>query len=663
MLVPLEWIKEYIDIEMSVEEVENTLTMLGLEVEGIEKAGEDHLLDVNVTPNRPDCLSIIGIARELSAATGLPVKLPDYGIEKEKPSDFKIEILDEQLCQRYAGRVVRGITMGESPGWMRERLEKCGIRSINNIVDISNYALLEFGHPLHAFDLGTLKGNTIRVKTAGAGTKMTTLDGEERELPGDALLIWDGERPVAVAGVMGGAETEVTEKTTDILIESAYFDPGSVRRTSKALGLSTESSYRFERGADIEGLETALDRAAHLVLEMAGGEAESKVDVYPVKFSSHEISIKHEKVNRVLGTKLSGDEIVTLLEKLNLDVKKDENSFTVKPPPSRPDITMDADIIEEIARLYGYGRIPTKAPEAEISSSDISTIRSLISSVKEMVRKGGFNEAISYSFMNPGQLDLLKIPDDDPRRRCVEIKNPLRQEEAFLRTTLVPSLLEMFTHNFFRGVKDIRLFEVSRVFESTDELLPHESLRLGGVYSTENTHTLWKETAEGFYVVKGLIEALLESLRIKDCSFSPSSEPFLHPGKSADISVSGKKAGFMGVVSPEIIEALDIKSRPEALIFELDMESIISYTQETVDEGVMASEIMGAIHSYPSESIEEVLVFDSYRGGNLPKGKKSLAFSIRYRSEERTLTDDEVDEIHNGILEHLREKTGAEIRG
>jgi phenylalanyl-tRNA synthetase beta chain len=681
MLVSLDWIREFIDIKMPVEEAENTLTMLGLEVEGVEKAGDDYLLDVNVTPNRPDCLSILGIARELSAATGLPVKLPDCRIKEEKPSEFHIEILDEELCRRYAGRVVRGVTIGDSPDWIRERLEKCGIRSINNVVDITNYVLLEFGHPLHAFDLNTLKGQTIRVGTAGKDRMITTLDGVERALPEEALLIWDAKRPVAVAGVMGGAETEVTRATTDILIESAYFEPVSVRRTSKALGVKTESSYRFERGTDIAGLETALDRAARLVLETAGGKAESKVDAYPLKFALPSLTVSYAKVNRVLGTELKDDEILGLLKKLNLDIKKNGDSFVVTPPPSRPDLAMDADIIEEIARLYGYDKIPTEVPEAEISSSDISPARTFISTVKEMIRKGGFNEAISYSFMNAKYLDLLRIPGDDGRRRCVSIKNPLRQEDALLRTMLAPSLLEMFTYNFFRGAKDIRLFEASRTFEQTDELLPRERLKLGGVYSSEKAYTLWKEPSEGFYVVKGVIEALFANIKIEDYTFTPSDEPFLHPGKSADINVSGEKAGFVGVVSPDIIEKLDIKSGPEVLIFELDMERLMSYTSEEaiyrpipkfphierdvallLDQGVMASEIMSALRSYPSEYIEEVTLFDSYEGGKLPKGKKSLAFSIRYRSGERTLTDEEVEDLHQGLTEHLKEKTGAEVR-
>jgi phenylalanyl-tRNA synthetase beta chain len=676
MLVPLEWIREFIDLDMPVEEVDRTLTMLGLEVEGVEEAGGDYVLEVNVTPNRPDCLSMVGIARELSAATGRPLKYPPHEVENEKSSALTIETLDRELCPRYAGRVVRGVSAGESPGWMRERIEKCGLRPINSIVDVTNYVLLELGHPLHAFDLGTLRGHEIRVGKAGPDRSFLTLDGVDRALPEDCLLIWDAERPVAIAGVMGGAETEVTEATTDILIESAYFKPESVRRTSKALGLKTESSYRFERGADILGLEAALDRAARLVMEVAGGEAEEKVEAYPEEYKPARIKVGYGKVNRVLGTDLSNEEMLSLLERLGLETDTGGDFFVVTPPPSRPDLEMDADVIEEIARLYGYGNIPTRLPEAEMSSSDRDASRAFVSEVKEAMARGGFSEAISYSFMNEHYLDILKLPEGDGRRRCVGIKNPLRQEDALLRTTLTPSLIEMFLFNFFRGTRDVRLFEVSRVFEQTDALLPLEPLMLGGVYYSEK-NALWREEAEGFYIAKGAIESLLEALKIGQYAFVPSAEPFLHAGKSADIEIAGEKAGFIGAISPGIIEHLDLKARPEVIVFELSMDYLMSLRPEALtfapipkyphierdvalllDAGVMSSAVMDIIRAYPSDLIEEAAVFDTYQGVGIPEGKKSLAFSIRYRSRERTLTDEEVEAVHQGLIEHIKGGTG-----
>jgi phenylalanyl-tRNA synthetase beta chain len=678
MRVPLEWLKELIDMDLSAGDLAHRLTMAGLEVEAVEEVEEDHVLEVNVTPNRADCLSMLGMAREVSALTGKPIAFPECAIAGEAESAFRIEISDEELCHRYAGRVIRGVGITDSPGWLKARLEKCGIRAINNIVDITNYVLLELGHPLHAFDLDTLRGGAIRVGAAGKGTRMVTLDGAERELPEDALLIWDAERPVAVAGVMGGAETEVTGSTKNVFLESAWFKPQSVRRTSRRLGLRSESSYRFERGTDIEMLARALDRAAFLMKKLAGGTVEKKVDAYPRKFTPRPVAVRYDRVNRLLGTDLSRREMTDILKRLNLAIEPEEDRFTVTPPPYRPDIERDSDIIEEIARLYGYERIPTRVPYAELTPGRKPA---LTASVKEAVRKAGFDEVVSYSFMNEKYLDMLNIPASDRRRRAVRIKNPLRSEDSLLRTMLLPSLLEAFTHNFFRGIKDIRIFEAARVFEETGEALPRESMHLGGLYFREKAPSLWKETAEDFYLAKGALESVLDGLKISGCSFDASSEPFLHPGKSADIVLSGEKIGFLGVLSPEVLERLDIKTKPDVPVFDLDMERLMSSVPEAVtytpiprfppverdmaivvEEGARASDLIALIRSYPSEFIEDVSVFDTYRGGNIPQGKKSLAFSIRYRSMERTLTDEEVEAVHRGLLSHVTDKTGGEIR-
>jgi phenylalanyl-tRNA synthetase beta chain len=373
MRVPFEWLKEFIDIKESPHEVAHRLTMIGLEVEATEQVDSDVVFEVNVTPNRPDCLSIIGIARELSAAYKAPLVFPDHDILAETGElDFNVDIVDAELCHRYAGRVVRNLKIGHSPDWLKKRLEKCGIRSINNIVDITNYVLLELGHPLHAFDLKTIKGRRIIVGTPnsvkGTGTriKFKTLDGIEREMPDDSLLIWDAERPIAIAGVMGGIETEVSDSTVDIFIESAYFEPVSVRRTSKTLGLKTESSYRFERGTDIKMLKKALDRAAYLMKEVAGGTICGKIDIYPKRYKPDEINIRYSRVNDTLGLKLAKEEIINCLDGLGFEMKKLANSLKIKPPAYRRDIKSEVDVIEEVARIYGYDRIPAQLPKATI---------------------------------------------------------------------------------------------------------------------------------------------------------------------------------------------------------------------------------------------------------------------------------------------------------
>jgi phenylalanyl-tRNA synthetase beta chain len=693
MRASLDWLKDLIDIDIPAHEAAHVLTMAGLEVEGLEEvegdvvmevgaAGKDYVFEVNVTPNRPDCLSLLGIARELSALTGKPIRLPEHSTEEGAPSDFSVEILDEGLCQRYAGRIIRGVRPAESPEWMKKRLEHCGIRAINNIVDITNYVLLEFGHPLHAFDLDTLRGNTIKAGKAGKGAGITTIDGVERSLPEDALLIWDTERPVAVAGVMGGADTEVTASTRDVFLESAWFRPESVRRTSKILGLQTESSYRFERGTDIENLDVALDRAVHLILKTAGGKAERKMDVYPVKFTPAAIRISSRKVNRVLGTDLATSDITGMLEKLDIRIKDATgDGFVALQPSHRPDLQIDIDIIEETARLYGYDRIPTAMPTPEMSAATVSPRHDLLQAVKETLRKEGFHDAVNYSFMNDSYLELLNLPRNDKRRNCVEVRNPLRKEDAHLRTMLLPSLLENYVHNISRGVKDIKLYEAARVFEKTKDTLPTERLSLGAIFSTSKAPSLYSDSTEGFYLIKGALESVLDALRISACSFMPGSEPYLHPGKSVDISIGKEKIGCLGVVSPEVIERLEVKSTQEVLIFEIDLEKLMPHVPRKIsykpvprfpaverdiaivlDDNIKAADVIRLIEDFSAEVTEEVTVFDSYRGKNIPEGKKSLAFNIRYRLPKRTLTDEEVDGIHKGIVERLLKETSGAIR-
>ncbi|MGB5964387.1 MAG: phenylalanine--tRNA ligase subunit beta, partial [Sulfurimonadaceae bacterium] len=354
MRVPFDWLKEFVEIAGSPEEVAEKLTMIGLEVEGIESVDGNEVLEVNVTPNRSDCLSILGIARELSVAFNSPLKIPQHALNSKQPvSGFSIEIVNPELCNRYTGRLIKGVKIFDSPSWIKNRLEKCGIRSINNIVDITNYVLLEFGHPLHAFDADTIKGEKIIVNTAGKNSKIVTLDGIERELPEDALLIWDSTRPVAIAGVMGGLKTEVSAHTSNIFLESAYFAPSSIRKTSKTLNLFSESSYRFERGTDIEFLKNALNRAAQMIHEIAGGTIHAIDDAYHVKYAPETVTVRYEQINKILGTEVPNGDMLEMLMKLGMSVQDKGNFFSVSPPPYRRDIQRENDIAEEVARFFG----------------------------------------------------------------------------------------------------------------------------------------------------------------------------------------------------------------------------------------------------------------------------------------------------------------------
>lgn len=701
MRISFEWLKEYVDLDASAEKVADVLTEIGHEVEAIEKHDDDFVLEVNITPNRPDCLSIFGIARELSAYYRLQAKFPEYAFAAETGElDFNINIQDPDLCNRYAGRIVKNVTIAPSPEWMRKRLEKCGIRSINNIVDITNYVLLELGHPLHAFDLKTLKGNRIiigtpeTVKGKGVRLKTKTLDGVEREIPGNSLLIWDAEEPVAIAGVMGGLDTEVNENTKDIFIESAYFDPTSIRKTSKALGLKTESSFRFERGCDIKMLKKALDRCAFLMKTIAGGQIFGKLDIYPKIYQPFEINLRYEKVNNVLGINLLPNEIDEYLRNLCFEIVSCDSFLKVKPPSFRGDIKREIDLIEEIARLYGYDRIPAKLPQASICLDDsISRQLAVENKLKDEIRltlfKSGFSEVINFSFMGAEDIEMLKISTEDPRRKTIKILNPLRIEDSYMRTTLLPSLLKNVLYNISHGNKDLRLFEISRVFirkdssgEDINSKLPQEIMHLALIYYREKAKNLYKEDIHEFYLIKGVLESILQTLRIKDYSFLRTSEPFLHPGQSSDLFVSGFKSGFLGVLNPTVTDSLNIKAyKPQICILELNIEALIKSsvrdlkyktlsrypyierdTAIIVDASLDSILIKNLIAKYPTDLIEDSYLFDVYQGANIPKNKKSLAFNIRYRATDKTLKDEEVDILHNEIVKYILQETKGHLR-
>ncbi|HWR57602.1 MAG TPA: phenylalanine--tRNA ligase subunit beta [Thermodesulfovibrionales bacterium] len=683
MRVPLEWLKEFVDFSESPEELGDRLTMAGLEVEALEKVCDDIVFEVNVTPNRPDCLSILGIAREVSALTDLPLRFPDCNIEDVDSCGVDIEISDEDLCSRYAGRSIRGVQIKESPDWMKKRLEKCGVRPINNIVDITNYVLMEMGHPLHAFDEERLKGKKIRVGRSLPGSKITTLDGTSHALPDEALLIWDSERPVAVAGVMGGADTEVKEETTNVFLESAYFLPASVRRTSKTLGLKTEAAYRFERGTDIELLEKALDRAASMMSSLAGGKISKKRDIYPRPFKPAEIRVRYERVNKILGTSISNIEMLEIVRRLGIVVKQEAAFFVCTPPPFRGDIQKEIDIIEEVARFYGYDKVSVTSPKTPISKEGRDKRYQSILAIKESFRRSGFTEAINYSFMNYGMLDALNIGNNDQRRRALVLRNPINDEESHLRTTLVPSLIQNLVYNVSMGNREVGLFEVARVFIDRGEALPAEEHCLGALYFMEKAPSLWKEEAPAFFVVKGVVQSMLDDLKVPDYTFHPSAEPFLHPGKSSDIIIFGRRVGFLGILHPDVTEGLALRvSRPDVVIVEISLDALlqslsmdVKYTSIpkyphidrdvalVVDESASASGIMDLMRSYRSELIEDISIFDFYKGKNIPEGKKSLAFAIRYRSKDRTLTDSEIEELHKRLVEYVVEKTGGIVRG
>jgi phenylalanyl-tRNA synthetase beta chain len=703
----LKWIKEFVDFALSPAEIANLLTMAGLEVEGIVPNSRDEgdaILEISVTPNRPDCLSIMGIAREVSAILRLPFKnsfvftqLESALTGKEAGAGPIVEIKDPHLCPRYSSRIIYDVEVKPSPDWISKRLESHGFRPANNIVDITNYVLLEMGHPLHAFDLDKLTGKRIVVKVAGSERisdsvdRFLTLDNENRALNRDMLLIWDSEKPVAIAGVMGGLNSETTPSTGNLLLESAYFNPLSIRRTSKALNLTTESSYRFERGADINRVALALDRATQLIIEIAGGKTTRITDIYPNPFDTHHISVKLKKINDILGIKIKPSQVQDMLTRLGIENKREVKTtrsrgegITVIPPNFRQDIHRDVDVIEEIARLYGYNKIPSTMPKVRMQPFSENTRWNLIKRVKDSMRKSGYSEVINYSFLNPSVLDKLKLPLDDKRRNPIKIRNPLRKEEETLRTTLIPALLDNVRLNIYRGEKALRLFEISSVFLDSGRSLPDEMLKIAAVYLKDKKTLLWHDEHDEFYDLKGAMENLFLELKIKNYSFIQAhslNKPFLHPGKSCAININGQTVGFLGAVHPDVAQSFDVA--PEINIFELDVDRIFSFipTKITfssipkypyierdiaiiVPQDIKIAEAERAIRNVPMvrDMVESVRLFDIYTGKSIPKGKKSLAFTVRYRAGDRTLTDSEVNELHSKIVKNLEDSLKAELR-
>jgi len=682
--VPLNWLREFVSFNIKPEEIARGLTMLGLEVEAIETTTDETILDISITPNRPDCLSVSGIAREVAIAIREEFKEPQINIRRPAPSGFRIIIDNEELCPRYAGRVIRNICVKDSPDWLKKRLEQCGLRSVNNVVDITNYVLLELGHPLHAFDLDTLKGNTIRVALAGKNQKIKTLDGIERKLSDDTLLIWDSERPVAIAGIMGGLDTEVRPHTKNIFLEGAYFSPVSIRRSSKSLGLKTEASYRFERGTDIEGLVFSIDRAVDLILEICGGELTDVLDEYPSKFKTSEIILRSQRLKNVIGEEVAYEEIKEILTRLGFPFTFKDGDFIVKTLSRRPDVNLEIDLIEEIARVRGYEKIPAKTPVVGLSFEINKKLKD-IELIKTILRARGFSEAINYSFMDINSLKALEIPEGDERFSLVEIKNPLRKEDSYLRTTLIPSLLENLRTNIRFGIKDLMLFETARVFLKKGKGLPLERLHLGIIKWHDSRPVLWRDNLNPFYILREIIDGLASEFMVRELLYRASEEPFLHKGQSSDLFIKSNgndiKIGYIGIVSQKVIDRLDIKTSSPVAIIEIDLDTFLSVRGSSpvykalprfpyierdvaviVDNMIPAEELRKLVLSYPSDIIESVSIFDYYRGENIPPDKKSIGLRILYRSRERTLTEEEVEKVHNEIINTLLQKTRGSIR-
>jgi phenylalanyl-tRNA synthetase beta chain len=649
---------------------------------------KDTILEIGLTPNRADCLSVIGIAREIAAKLALKVRYPRFGItEGTSPIHAlaSVRIEDPDLCPRYTARYISGCRIAPSPQWLVNRLKAVGMRSINNVVDVTNYVLLEFGHPLHAFDFDRLAGGKIIVRRAGEGECFKTLDGQERTLKSSDLAICDSTRIVALAGIMGGENSEISDDTTNILLESAYFSPSAIRLTSKRLGLHTESSHRFERGADIEALTKALDRAASLIAELSGGTiAEGFIDEFPRSIPQKRIQLRVNKVNQLLGLNLSPETMQVLLENLEFNVEKSEHGiFEVMIPSFRVDIEREIDLIEEIARLHGYEHIPVTMPKARVFSDLLPRSQRLEKTLRNLLFAHGYNEVINFSFISPESWDKILLAGDDPRRNAVKVLNPLVEEQSVMRTTLLPSMLESAAKNFSFRLINQRIFELRRVYRPrAGQELPHEPLYLGVLVSGRRCPEGWdqEKAPVDFYDVKGDVENICRELRMPHVSFTAASiENFYHPGKACTIFMGNDAVGSMGEIHPEVQQNYGIEQ--PLFYFELDFEKLVAHSSQTVDirppsrfpdtyrdiamliaDDVTAATVIESVHELAIGEVADVTIFDLYKGDNIPAGQKSLAIRVRYRSPERTLTDEEVNIVHQRVIGHLTGKLNATIR-
>lgn len=644
----------------------------------------DAILDIDVTPNRPDCLSMIGIAREVAALTRQGLHLPEVEYEqKALPIDqqVSVEIVAPDPCPRYCASLITGVKVAESPRWLQQRLLKCGMRPINNIVDITNYVMLEYGQPLHAFDYDQIKGKKIIVRRAIKGEAIVTLDGVKRLLSEDMLVIADEQRAVAIAGVMGGADSEVTHETTSILLEAANFNPPSIHHTGRVLRLPSEACMRFERGISLELTIPALKRATQLIIQLAGGKAaKGLVDAYPGKQVREPISLSTSQVKQLLGVEFSLAQITEALTSLGFDCSNIASASEVRvtAPYWRSDIHQAVDLIEEVARIIGYDRVPATMLNQPVPRQSPEPILSLKQKVRHRLIGYGFQEVITYSLTSLEMLNKL-LPEPHPLEPMpLRVANPMTVEQEYLRPNLRANLLAVLSANRRYEDSGIRLFELGKVYLPRENDLPSEPEVVCGVLSGFRFEKSWRggDDLLDFYDAKGVVEGLLSHLGV-EASFEEGRDEGLHPTKQAAIVITGNQLGVVGELHPKVLQAFEI---PEAAyLFEIDLTALLPFTLGhkmfqpiprfpaivrdialVVDAGVTHKRVEDIIKGFPL--VERVTIFDVYCGEQLPPGKKSLAYSITFQSPTHTLTDEEVARVQQQILDKLSSELGATLR-
>lgn len=702
MDISYNWLRELTGVEAAPRELAERLTMAGLAVDSVKEEGGDFVLEFDLTSNRPDCLSHLGVARETAALTGASVTLPDSTAKSVggKAGEFtSVVIEDEELCPRYAARVVRGVKIAPSPEWLVKRLEAIGERAINNVADITNFVMHEMGQPLHAFDLATLAERRIVVRRARAGERMRTLDDVEREFDEQMLVIADASRAVAIAGVMGGKETGINASTVDVLIESAYFNPQSVRQTSKRLGLSTEASYRFERGVDYEGVRRAQDRCVALICELAGGTAtEDAVDVYPKRITPPVVTLRPRRVEELTGLQVSAEESLRILSSLGFEQTGGEvegGRLTFGVPTWRTDVSIEEDLVEEVARVYGYDKIGEALPPSPVTGEYLASDRRR-RAMRQVLTAAGFNEAINISFIDEaGATDesggglfetlpgLLKVEgESEGEGAFVKLSNPIVEGARLMRPTLLPGLLESLRNNFNHGTRNVRLFETGRVFAANveGEARPNEVEAFALVVTGQ---ALEEGRATGreldFYDLKGALESAADAMRVGGLEFGPDSVRHMREGQSARVTLRGEAVGTLGRLSEEV--AAPYKFRQPVYVAEVSLTALLASVEEAsrytplprfpsvvrdvsllADRGAGYGDMRRAVLSLGMEECRGVALVDVYEGANVPEGKRSVTLRVEYRADDRTLRDEEADQMHARVVAALEREFGATLR-
>jgi len=688
MRVVLSWLRDYVEVTDNPDTLAEQLPMLGLGVDAVERLADgDAIFDLEIASNRPDLLSLIGIAREYAAWRRREVHLPNDAVAEVDPpaaTVTAVEIADSVLCPRYVAHVMTGAAIAPSPAWLTARLEASGIRPTNAVVDATNYVMLEWGQPLHAFDLDTLAERRIVVRRAAAGERLVTLDGVARDLDSDALVVADARRPIALAGIMGGAETEIGAATRAILLEAASFAPASVRRTSRRLGLRTEASTRFERGIDPEGTLRAARRAARLITELVGGVVlRAPVDAYPTPSARPVITLRMARVERLLGVRVPDDEAIAILSRLGLHVRRDHDVLRVTPPVGRRDLEREEDLIEEVARHFGYDRIPEAMPVEVMAQGRRAARLEMESAARDALVRAGLTEALTVSLVNQALLARLDPGGEHARPETVWLENPLTTDHTQLRPILLPSLLDAVRVNVNRRRDAVHLFEIGRTFARRPDGSIAERCHLAIAMRGRWLQGAWDQPDEveevTFYHLKGVLEALVAELRAGPLVSQGPGTRWLHSGRGGHMTIGGKAAGHLGELAPTVAARFDLPGR--TYVAELDLEVVLDravlqpqyaglprHPAVRRDVAVVApvdlphAAIEASIRDGVGELLEAVELFDVYAGPPLDAGMRNLAYALTLRASDRTLTGDEVDVIIRRVHTTLSARLPVTIR-